>query len=157
MDTDWTTSADPGPASYFTLEPGTPVTDRFGAPVGEIKKVLIAWSEYFDGVIVTTGAGDRFVDAPEIRRITSREVELCVALSDVLHPGPKGPPAPPDVHNIRWGRVEATEDDRTAAVTQLKIAFVEDRLTIEDLEHRVELVHQATQLSELDVLVADLG
>ena len=156
MDTD-SISAEPAPASYLTLEPGTPVTDRFGQPVGEVKKVLIAWSEYWDGVIVSTEAGDRFVDAPEVRRVTAREVELSVALSDVLHPGPNGPPAPPDVPNIRWGRVEATEDDRTAAVTQLKIGFVEDRLAIEDLEHRVELVHQATLLSELDELVGDLG
>jgi hypothetical protein len=145
------------PASYFTLEPGTPVRDRFGQPVAEIKKVLIAWSEYFDGVIVTTEAGDRFVDAPEVRRITREKVELSVALSDVVHPGPKGPPGPPDVHNIRRDRLDATEDDLTVAVTQLKIAFVEDQLSVEELERRVELVHQATQLRELDELLADVG
>jgi hypothetical protein len=144
------------PASYLTLERGTPVTDRFGQPVGEIAKVLIAWSEYFDGVIVATPAGDRFVDAPEIRRITADEVELSVTLSDVVHPGPQGPPAPPGVHNIRLDRLELAEEDRTGAVTGLKIAFVEDRLSIEELERRVELAHQATQLAELDELVADL-
>ena len=144
------------PASYFTLATGTPVCDRFGQSVGEVKKVLIAWGEYFDGVIVTTRDGDRFVDAPEVRRITGERVELSVALSDVLHPGPKGPPGPPDVHNVRRDRLEATEDDLNVAVTQLKIAFVEDRLEVEDLERRVELVHRATQLSELDELLADL-
>lgn len=142
--------------SYLTLEPGTAVVDRLGQPVGEVKKVLVAWSEYFDGIVVTTPAGDRFVDAPEVRRIAADEVELSVALSDVVHPGPKGPPAPPGVHTIRLGRVEATEEDRTGAVTQLKIGFVEDRLTIEELERRVERAHQATQLGELDELVADL-
>jgi hypothetical protein len=35
-------------SSYLTLEPGTPVTDRFGQPVGKIKRVLIADAEYFD-------------------------------------------------------------------------------------------------------------
>ncbi|HEV2062570.1 MAG TPA: hypothetical protein VGR12_06925, partial [Solirubrobacteraceae bacterium] len=123
-------------ASYLTLAPGTPVTDRFGQPVGTIEKVLIAWSDHFDGVIVATEAGHRFVDAPEVRRITSREVELGVALSDVLHPGPKGPPGPRDVHGIRRDRLQATDDDRAVAVTQLKIAFVEDELDVGELERR---------------------
>ena len=143
-------------SSFYTLEKGTPVTDRFGQTVGIVEKVLIAY-DYFDGVIVATEAGDRFVDAPEVRSIAGDEVELAVALSDVLHPGPKGPPGPPDVHTIRNDRVEATEEDRTVAVTQLKVAFVEDRLAVEDLERRIELVHRATQLHELDDVLADLA
>ena len=63
-------------SSYLTLQAGTPVTDRFGQPVGGIKRVLIAEAQYFDGVIVTCPAGDRFVDAPEVRRIADGEVEL---------------------------------------------------------------------------------
>jgi uncharacterized protein DUF1707 len=145
------------PASYFTLERETPVTDRFGQPVGKIKKVLIAEGSHFDGVIVTTRAGDRFVDAPEVRRITPDEVELAVALADVEYPGPKGPPGPPGVHGIRRDRLVATDDDRYVAVTQLKIAFVENELTVEELERRVELAHRASQLRELDELLADLG
>ena len=133
------------------------MTDRFGQPVGEVEKVLIAYGAYFDGIIVRTQSGDRFVDAPEVRRITVEDVELSVALSDVLHPGPKGPPGPPDVHGIRRDRVEATEEDRTVAVTQLKIGFVEDRLGVEELERRIDLAHRATQLSQLDELMEDLA
>jgi len=118
------------PASYFTLERGTPVTDRFGQPVGRIKKVLVAEGGHFDGVIVTTRAGDRFVDAPEVRRIT---------------------------HGIRRDRLLATDDDRSVAITQLKIAFVESRLTVEELERRVESAHRASQLRELDKLLVDIG
>jgi len=140
-------------ASFYTLEPGTPVCDRFGQPVGSVKKVLIAW-DYFDGMVVSTKAGDRFVDAPEVRRIAEARVELVVTLDDVLYPGPMGPPAPPDVHNIRWDPRDITDDDRAAAVNGLKIAFIEDRLTIEELECRVELAHRATELSQLDDLVA---
>jgi hypothetical protein len=143
------------PASFYTLARDTPVTDRFGQPVGTVKKVLIAY-DHFDGVIVATDAGDRFVDAPEVRHIGEDEVELAVALSDVLQPGPKGPPGPPDVHGIRRDRLAATDDDRTVAVTQLKIAFVEDRLTVDELERRVERVHNATQLRELDDVLANL-
>lgn len=142
-------------SSFYTLEAGTPVTDRFGQRAGTVKKVLIAY-DYFDGVIVETEAGDRFVDAPEVRSIEPQEVELAVALSDVLHPGPKGPPGPPDVHTVRAGREDATENDRTAAVTQLKVAFVEDRLAIEDLEHRVERAHHARTLGDLDAVLDGL-
>lgn len=132
------------------------VTDRFGQPVGRVTRVLIAEGSHFDGVIVSTRVGDRFVDAPEVRRITQAEVELTVALSDVEHPGPKGPPGPPDVHGIRRDRLLATDHDRHVTVTQLKIAFVEDQLTVEDLESRVERAHGATRLRELDALLADL-
>jgi len=145
------------PVSYLTLERGTPVSDRFGQPVGKVKRVLLAEGSHFDGVIVSTRAGDRFVDAPEVRRITEGEVELTVALSDVEHPGPKGPPGPPGVHGIRRDRLAATADDRAVAVTQLKIAFVEDRVSVEELERRVDRAHRATQLRELDGLLADLG
>lgn len=142
--------------SYLTLEPGASVTDRFGQSVGKVKRVLIAGGSHFDGVIVSTRVGDRFVDAPEVRRIIRDEVQLAVALSDVEHPGPKGPPGPPDVHGIRRDRLHATEDDRNVTVTQLKIAFLEDHLTVEDLEGRVERAHGATRLRELDALLADL-
>jgi Domain of unknown function (DUF1707) len=144
------------PASFYTLETGTPVADRFGQPVGKVKRVLIAW-DYFDGIVVDTAEGERFVDAPEVARITEDAVELSVPLLDVLHPGPKGPPAPRDVHNIRFERGEMTEDDRTVAVTQLKIAFVEERIEVDELERRVDLAHRATTLDELDALLADLG
>lgn len=132
------------------------MTDRFGQPVGNIKKVLIAEASHFDGVIVATRVGDRFVDAPEVRRITPEEVELAVALSDVEHPGPKGPPGPPGVHGIRRDRLVATDNDRAVAITQLKIAFVDDQLTLPELERRVELAHRASQLRQLDELLADL-
>lgn len=145
------------PVSYLTLERGTRVTDRFGQPVGRVKRVLLAEGSHFDGVIVSTRVGERFVDAPEVRRIAEDEVELTVALSDVEHPGPKGPPGPPGVRGIRRDRLAATTEDRAVAVTQLKIAFVEDRVSVEELERRVERAHRATELRELDGLLADLG
>lgn len=50
--------------SFFTLEPGTPVTDRFGRRVGAVRKVLIAYGEFFDGIVVATEAGHRFSTPP---------------------------------------------------------------------------------------------
>jgi len=55
------------PASYLTLEPGTPVVDRFGEAVGAVERVLTLTGPFFDGIIVKTRAGSRFVDAPEVR------------------------------------------------------------------------------------------
>ena len=137
-------------ASFYSLTPGTPVEDRFGRPVGEVKQELIA-GDYFDGLIVGTPVGDRFVDAPEVRRITDDEVQLAVTVADVEHPGPKQG----GIHGVRRGRREATVDD-IDAVTRLKVAFVDDRLTVEDLERRVEAAHQAELLTELDRLVEDI-
>ena len=141
-------------ASYFTLKRGTPVSDRFGRPVGWVKEVLIAYHTSFDGLVVTTECGDRFVDAPEVRRITERAVELGVAAADVLRPGPGGPLGPPDVRAVPGDRIGATDDDRAGAVAQLTAAFVGDRLDLAELERRIELVHEATRLDELDHVLA---
>ena len=144
------------PASYLTLECGTPVVDRFGHGVGSVRRVLVAEGAHFDGIVVDTNAGLRFVDAPEVRRIHSAQVELAITRSDVEHPGPKGPPGPRDIHSVRRDRVSATDEDRSAAVAQLKVAFVEDRLDVDELERRVGHVHDAHRLSELDALLDDL-
>jgi hypothetical protein len=144
------------PASYLTLERGTPVVDRFGHRVGSVKRVLIADGSFFDGIVVDTIAGLRFVDAPEVRRVLSDEVELAITCSDVEHPGPKGPPGPRDVHSVRRDRIDATDEDCVAAIAQLKVAFVEDRLTLDDLEGRVERAHKARRLSDLDAVLDGL-
>jgi hypothetical protein len=44
--------------------------DRFGQPVGAVKRTLVLEGGGFDGIIVETDAGKRFVDAPEVRRIS---------------------------------------------------------------------------------------
>jgi hypothetical protein len=144
------------PASFFTLERGTPVADRFAHPVGTIERVLIAYGTYFDGIVVATPVGARFVDAPEVRRIARDHVELAITLSDVVHPGPKGNLGPPGIHESRRDRSVADDDDRSIAMTRLKMAFVEDRIDIDELERRVELVHRASRLCELERLVRDI-
>ena len=52
-------------------------------------------TDIFDGLVIDVRLGPggiRFVDAPEVRRITPADVTIAVALEDVLHPGPPGPP-----------------------------------------------------------------
>lgn len=57
---------------------------------------------------------------------------------------------------MRRDRIEATDTDRSAAVAQLKIAFVEDRLSIDELERRVERAHEAHRLADLHAVLDDL-
>lgn len=76
-------AGEPIAASYLTLRRGTDVFDRFDAHVGRVKRVLTQAGDFFDGLIIETDAGARFVDAPEVAR-----VELSIARSDVECPGP---------------------------------------------------------------------
>jgi hypothetical protein len=63
--------------SYKVLEPGTPVGDCDGLPVGTVRQVLENEAEHiFDGLVIQTPAGERFVDAPEVARIAERRVTL---------------------------------------------------------------------------------
>ena len=63
--------------SYKVLEPGTPVVDCDGDEIGSVREVLENEAEHiFDGLVLDTPAGARFVDAPEVARITPRKVVL---------------------------------------------------------------------------------
>jgi hypothetical protein len=141
------------PTSYLTLGPGTPTVDRFGRPVGEVSRVLLHDDGGFDGLVIRTQNGARFVDAPEVRRISADSVTLGIALLDVLTPdgGQRVAGAPVARHD----RVSATEADRDEAIAALKDAFVNDELSVDELGDRVALVHVAETLDELDAAVPD--
>jgi hypothetical protein len=65
--------------SYDVLRRGTPVVDREGEEVGTVHEVLDNAREHiFDGIVVSTRDGRRFVDAPEVARITERRVTLTI-------------------------------------------------------------------------------
>jgi hypothetical protein len=62
---------------YKVLPKGTPVITTDGVTLGTVAKVLDNEREHiFDGIVVKTGAGRVFVDAPEVDRIYERRVEL---------------------------------------------------------------------------------
>ena len=144
------------PSSYLTLKPGTPVVDRFGKRVGPVERVLLHTCESFDGIIVRTPVGKRFVDAPEVRRISEAVVALGIAASDVESPHPNPNVGRDGVPSARWGRTDATEADRDAVIDSLKRAYVGDQLSTDELARRVEAAHGAGTLDELDVVLADL-
>lgn len=77
---------DDGPAtSYLTLRRGTLVRGSDGVEVGRVRRVQNNEREHiFDGIVVETKRGRRFVDAPEVARIAERAVTLAVPAEEVL-------------------------------------------------------------------------
>jgi hypothetical protein len=143
------------PASFLTLEPETPVVDRFGQPVGVVHRVLLLGGGGFDGIVVRSHAGKRFVDAPEVRRISAGAVTLGITVADVVRDGE-------DCQHFygmraaRYGRTEVTEADRDEVIDALKAAYVNDDLTTDQLGERVAIAHLAQTLDDLHAALADL-
>jgi hypothetical protein len=64
---------------YKLLPRGVPVHSSDGIEVGKVHRVLDNAREHiFDGIIITTPDGRRFVDAPEVARITEQRVTLTI-------------------------------------------------------------------------------
>ncbi len=64
---------------YQALPRGVPVHASDGAQVGTVRRVLDNAREHiFDGLVIDTAAGKRFVDAPEVARITRSRVTLTI-------------------------------------------------------------------------------
>ena len=65
--------------SYQALPRSVPVHASDGARIGTVHRVLDNAREHiFDGIVINTRAGRRFVDAPEVARITERRVTLTI-------------------------------------------------------------------------------
>jgi len=103
------------PISYFVLSEETPVYSSDGVKLGEVKRILAdTGSDIFDGLIVHTRDGDRFVDAPNVAEIYERAVVLGLSSDDARHmPEPTPSPA----------YMEPTPDDIAGDTTEDTIAF----------------------------------
>jgi uncharacterized protein YrrD len=70
------------PASYLTLEPGTPVVSSDGSELGKVAHVLAdRESDIFDGLVLSTGAlkgGHRFIDGSHVDEVYERGVVLTI-------------------------------------------------------------------------------
>jgi hypothetical protein len=65
------------PIAYLVLEEGTPVLGSDGTEIGTVKRVLaVPDDDIFDGLILDTAAGDRFVDAGNVGELYERAVLL---------------------------------------------------------------------------------
>ena len=87
---------DDAPAiSYKVLARGTRVLSSDGIELGTVDQVLDNAREHiFDGIVMRTPKGTRFVDAPEVGRITERSVTLTIdaeQAAELPARDPKGP------------------------------------------------------------------
>jgi hypothetical protein len=63
--------------SYKVVRRGTPVRSADGVQLGTVRRTQEAKREnIFDGIVLETAKGMRFVDAPEVARIAERAVTL---------------------------------------------------------------------------------
>jgi hypothetical protein len=63
--------------SFKVLRRGTPVFTSDGIELGKVRRVQEAKREnLFDGIVIDTRKGLRFVDAPEVTRIAERAVTV---------------------------------------------------------------------------------
>ena len=93
------TSDDGHQIGYKLLPRGTPVLTTDGVEIGKVYRVLDNAREHiFDGIIITTPDGRRFVDAPEVARITEKRVTLTIDAIEA-----KELP-PPRYGDSRWRR-----------------------------------------------------
>ena len=68
---------------YQALPRGVPVHASGGEQVGTVHRVLDNAREHiFDGLVIATAEGKRFVDAPEVGRITRRRVTLTITAEE---------------------------------------------------------------------------
>ena len=69
--------------AYKALPRGVPVHAADGEELGTVHRVLDNAREHiFDGIVIDTPDGRRFVDAPEVARITLRRVTLTIGAAE---------------------------------------------------------------------------
>jgi hypothetical protein len=68
---------------YKVLRRGTPVLSSDDVQVGTVRRVQDNAREHiFDGIVIDTPDGRRFVDAPEVARIFERAVLLTITAAE---------------------------------------------------------------------------
>jgi hypothetical protein len=79
------TADDDHQIGYQALPRGVPVHAADGALVGKVHRVLDNAREHiFDGIVISTEQGRRFVDAPEVARITRSRVTLTIDAAEAV-------------------------------------------------------------------------
>jgi len=85
---------DDAAVSYLAAVLGTPVLSSSGTKIGTLEHVLqVPELDIFDGIVVTTKAGLRFIDADHVGEITRSHIRARLDDAEVSQlPPPSGPP-----------------------------------------------------------------
>lgn len=80
------------PIAYTALEPGTTVVASDGSQIGKVAHVLaIPEEDLFDGVVIDTDAGVRFVDRDQVAEIMTTRVLCDLSAEQAANlPAPEG-------------------------------------------------------------------
>ena len=80
------------PIAYTALEAGTPVRTSDGQPFGTVRSVLVDEKvSVFDGIVVETAQGTRFVDADQVGTIFTTYVGTTLTAEQAANlPEPEG-------------------------------------------------------------------
>jgi hypothetical protein len=74
---------DGNPIAYTALQPGTPVQTGDGQEFGTVEAVLdVEDVDVFDGIVVKTSDGLRFVDADQVGQIFSTHVRTTLSADE---------------------------------------------------------------------------
>lgn len=90
--------SDDTPISYEAAARGTPVLSNSGTQIGTLEHVLeVPEVDVFDGIVIATAAGLRFVDADYVRQITRNHIQCSL---DDMQAGQLPPPQGAPVYRV---------------------------------------------------------
>jgi hypothetical protein len=79
-------TVDPAPIAYTALQPGTPVQSSDGQQFGTVEAVLVVEEvDVFDGIVVETPEGTRFVDADRVGSIFTSHVSTTLSADEAAN------------------------------------------------------------------------
>ena len=94
------------PIAYTALQPGTAIVAADDIELGTVERVIENKKEHiFDGIVMRTGNGLLWIDAPEVARITETMVTLTIDAAEAASL-PRYEAGPPEFRaNVRAGRL----------------------------------------------------
>jgi hypothetical protein len=87
-------TTDETPISYEAAQKGTPVVGSSGASIGTLEHVLeVPELDLFDGLVIGTHHGLRFIDADKVALITASQIRCELSDAEIADlPAPDGAP-----------------------------------------------------------------
>ncbi len=113
------------PISYLSLQVGTPVLSASGTEAGTVEHVLqIPEEDLFDGIVVKTHEGLRFVDRDQIADLTTAAVHTTLTDEEVA--------ALPAPHGTAGFHVDGLQDTGSSLTAHFGRLFHRERWIADD-------------------------